>query len=250
MSVAIRLDNVSKAFRILWQKPFLAKEILRRILQKPSGVERHWALRDISFEIEHGESVGIIGSNGSGKSTLLSLIAKTSYPTAGTVTVQGRVGPLLELGAGFQQELSGFENIYLNAALLGLSKEEVESKLDAIIEYAGLKDFIHSPIAYYSTGMTARLGFAVIANIEPDILLIDEILAVGDADFQAKCLRTMQEFVEKGTTLFLVSHDLPTVQKMCTRAIWIDDGRMRAIGDPEGVIELYRNPAAETGTEA
>ncbi len=246
MSIAIQLENVSKAYRIVRQKPFLAKEILRRILQRPSSVERHWALSDVSFEIEHGEAVGVIGTNGSGKSTLLSLIAKTSYPTTGTVTVKGRVGPLLELGAGFQGELTGFENIFLNASLLGLSKEDVEAKLEAIIEYSGLKEFIHSPIATYSTGMTARLGFSVIAHIEPEILLIDEILAVGDAAFRSKCQHTMQKFTEKGTTLFLVSHDLQTVQEMCSRVIWIDDGRMRAIGDAEEVIELYRNPTADS----
>ena len=244
MSITIRLENVSKAYRLVKQKPFLAKEIFRRILQRPSSVERHWALRDVSFEIEQGQSVGVIGTNGSGKSTLLSLIAKTSYPTTGTVTVEGRVGPLLELGAGFQPELTGFENIFLNSALLGLSKEDVEANLESVIDYSGLKEFIHSPISTYSTGMAARLGFAVIAHIEPDILLIDEILAVGDAEFQAKCQETMRAFVERGTTLFLVSHNLQSVEKICSRAIWIDDGKMKAIGDAAGVIELYLDPTA------
>ena len=242
MTTAIRLHSVSKAYRIVRQKPFLAKEIIRRLLQRPSSVEQYWALRDISFEIEKGDSVGVIGTNGSGKSTLLSLIAKTSYPTTGEITVNGRVGPLLELGAGFQPELTGYENIFLNAALLGLSKDEVESKLDSIIEYSGLREFIHSPILTYSTGMTARLGFAVIAHVDPDILLIDEILSVGDAQFQAKCQRTLQEFIERGTTLFFVSHDLPTVASICTRAIWIDNGKMMAIGDAQGVVDLYLNP--------
>lgn len=242
MTTAIRLQDVSKAYRVVRQKPFLAKEIVRRLLQRPSSIEQHWALRDISFEIEKGESVGVIGTNGSGKSTLLSLIAKTSYPTTGEVTVNGRVGPLLELGAGFQPELTGYENVFLNAALLGLNRDEVEASLDSIIEYSGLKEFIHSPIVTYSTGMTARLGFAVIAHVDPEILLIDEILAVGDAEFQAKCQRTLREFIEKGTTLFFVSHDLGTVTSICSRAIWIDGGKMMAIGDAQSVVDLYLNP--------
>lgn len=245
MSGVIRLDNVSKAYRRVRQKPFLAKEIVRRILQRPSSVEYHWALRDVSFEVEPGESIGVIGANGSGKSTLLSLIAKTSYPTTGSVTVEGRIGPLLELGAGFQLELTGFENIYLNAALLGLTKDEVEARIESIIDYSGIKEFIHSPIATYSTGMTARLGFAVIAHIAPDILLIDEILAVGDTEFQATCERTMQQFVENGTTLFLVSHNLQTVKDMCSRAIWIDKGQVQAIGEASEVVEAYRAAAMQ-----
>jgi len=240
MSAAIQLETVSKAYRLHRQQPFLAKEILRRVLQQPSKVELHWALKDVSFEVGRGESIGVIGNNGSGKSTLLSLIAKTSYPTRGTVTVKGRIGPMLELGAGFHPDLTGYENIFLNASLLGLSREKVESRLDSIIEYSGLGDFIYSPIQTYSTGMNARLGFAVIAHIDPDILLVDEILAVGDAEFQAKCQTTIRQFIEKGATLFFVSHSMGAVQDLCDRAIWLERGDMKAVGSAKDVVEQYQ----------
>lgn len=239
MTFAIQLKNVSKAYRVIRQQPFLAKELFRRLTGRGSAAEQHWALRDISFDIEKGEAVGVIGSNGSGKSTLLSLIAKTSYPTSGEVNVDGRIGPLLELGAGFAPQLTGLENIYLNASLLGLQREEVEAKLDSIIEYSGIGDFVHSPLSTYSTGMSARLGFAVIAHIDPDILLIDEALAVGDAAFQDKCMATMQDFKERGKTMFLVTHDMQAVIRTCERSIWIDRSQMAAIGPSDQVVQLY-----------
>ncbi|MHC5062612.1 MAG: ABC transporter ATP-binding protein [Planctomycetota bacterium] len=240
MSKAIELNAVSKAYRLRRQTPFLAKEIFRRVLQRPSKVDLHWALKDVSFEVGRGESMAVIGNNGSGKSTLLSLIAKTSYPTAGTVTVRGRVGPLLELGAGFHPDLTGYENIYLNASLLGLSREELESKLDSIIEYSGLDDFVYSPIQTYSTGMLTRLGFAVIAHIEPDILLVDEVLAVGDAEFQSKCQATIRQFIQQGSTLFFVSHSMPTVLELCERAIWLEKGEVQAFDKAQVVVEQYQ----------
>ena len=218
----------------------LAKELFRVLMRKSNPGELHWALRDISFDIEKGEAVGVIGSNGSGKSTLLSLIARTSYPTHGTVHVDGRIGPLLELGAGFAPQLTGLENIYLNASLLGLQREEVDARLESIIEYSGIGDFVYSPLSTYSTGMSARLGFAVIAHIDPDILLIDEALAVGDAAFQDKCMATMQEFKERGKTMFLVTHDMGAVLRTCERTIWIDRGDLRADGPSEEVVQLYQ----------
>ena len=237
--VAIRVSNVSKSYRVARQRPFLAKELLRAVLQRASSYEIHWALRDISLEVGHGESIGVIGTNGSGKSTLLSLIAKTSYPTSGTIEVHGRVGPMLELGAGFHPQLTGSENIYLNASLLGLSREEVEEKFQSIVDYADIGPFIEAPIHTYSTGMTARLGFAVLAHIDPDVLIVDEALSVGDAEFSQKCGRTMRGMLEAGKTMFLVSHDMRTVENLCQRTIWLHQGRIRALGETAGVIHEY-----------
>ena len=245
MSAAIQLDGVSKAYRIIRQRPFLAKELVLRMLGKTQPQEFHQALNDVSFTIEKGEAVGVIGSNGSGKSTLLSLIAGTSRPTTGTVTVDGRIGPLLELGAGFVPELTGHENIYLNASLLGLQREEVDEMLDSIIEFSGIGDFIGQPLVTYSTGMSARLGFAVIAHIDPDILLIDEVLAVGDYEFQTKCMDTMRKFRQRGKTMFLVTHDTSAVTDLCSRTIWLDSGRVQAIGDSNEVVDAYLNRSSD-----
>ena len=236
---AIRVEHVSKCFKLIKQRPFLAKEILRRMFQLPSDIESYWALRDVSFEVERGESIAVIGVNGSGKSTLLSLIAQTSYPTEGTVTVDGRVGPLLELGAGFHPDLTGHENIYLNASLLGLSREEIDAKFEAIVDYADIGPFLDAPIATYSTGMKARLGFAVLAQIDPDILIVDEALSVGDGEFQQKCERTMRELLDKGTTMFLVSHDMRTILELCPRTIWLQGGRIRAMGRSQEIVDEY-----------
>ena len=245
MQAAISFANVSKRYRLVSQRPFLAKEIVRRVLQRPSSVESFSALTDVSFTVSPGESIGVIGTNGSGKSTLLALIARTSYPSSGHVAIHGRVGPLLELGAGFHPDLTGYENIMLNASLLGLSRREVDARLDAIIDYSGIRPFIHAPIQTYSTGMKARLGFAVVAHIDPDILLIDEVLAVGDVEYQARCQRTMQEFRRRGKTLFLVSHDLEAVRALCQRVLWLHKGTLRASGDAQTVCARYTEFWAE-----
>lgn len=203
-------------------------------------VEEHWALRDISFDVDPGETVAVIGANGSGKSTLLALVARTSYPTKGTIETKGRIGPLLELGAGFHHNLTGLENIHLNAALLGLTDEQTAERLQPIIDYAGVGNFLDAPLHTYSTGMVARLGFAVLAHIDPDILLVDEALSVGDQEFQEKCRRTMLDLVhEKGTTMFLVSHDMAMVQKFCSRAVWIHRGKIMEMGSCKDVVEQY-----------
>jgi len=236
---AIQVEQVSKCFKLVTQRPFLAKEILRRIFQRPSDAENFWALEDVSFTVDKGESIAVIGVNGSGKSTLLSLIAQTSYPTRGVVRVKGRVGPLLELGAGFHPDLTGYENIFLNASLLGLSREEIEEKLASIVEYADIGPFLYSPISTYSTGMKARLGFAVLAHIDPDVLIVDEALSVGDGEFQQKCERTMRDLLARGTTLFLVSHDMTTVLDLCPRTIWLEKGRIRAMGESQKIVEDY-----------
>jgi ABC-type polysaccharide/polyol phosphate transport system ATPase subunit len=245
MDYAIRVRDVSKSFRIVRQQPFLAKELFRALLRRSNPPSVYQALRDISFDVAKGEAVGVIGANGSGKSTLLSLIAKTSYPTQGEVLVTGRVGPLLELGAGFAPDLTGLENIYLNASLLGLQRAEVDAKLASIIEYAGIGDFVYSPLSTYSTGMAARLGFAVIAHIDPDILLVDEALSVGDGAFQNKCMATMDGFKKAGKTMFLVTHDMALVQRVCERTIWIDKGRIAAMGASAEVVAKYQAAAPD-----
>lgn len=240
MTGSIQLDGVSKCYRLLHQRPFLAKELFRKILQKPSSVGTVWALKDVDLEIGPGEAVGVIGHNGSGKSTLLALVAGTAHPTEGDVRVHGRIGPLLELGAGFHPDLTGYENIFLNASLLGMTREEVEAQLESIIEFSGVGDFIDTPIQTYSTGMAARLGFAVIAHSEPDILLVDEALSVGDATFQARCEEAIQRFLGNGTTMLLVSHDLVAIERVCKRVVWMDQGQVHAQGDTRDILARYR----------
>jgi lipopolysaccharide transport system ATP-binding protein len=202
------------------------------------------AIRDVSFEVFRGETFGIIGNNGAGKSTILGLIAGVLKPSAGKVEVRGRVSPLLELGAGFHPELTGKENIILNGVLMGLKRAEVLKKMDEIIEFSELHEFIGQPIRVYSSGMLARLGFSVVAHLEPEILLVDELLAVGDAAFQEKCFDKMMEIKEKAT-IVLVSHSMDTVAKICDRAMWIDNHTVRMLGAPADVTEGYLGKGAE-----
>lgn len=244
---AIRLRNVCKSYRLRHQQGFLARELLRAIVARRTRVEHFHALTDVSFEVAAGDTVGVIGQNGSGKSTLLSLVARTSYPTSGTVEVQGRVGPLLELGAGFHPQLTGLENIVLNASLLGMTRPEVESQVESIVDYAELRQFIDTPVSTYSTGMVARLGFAVLAHMRPDVLLIDEALSVGDARFHQKCEATIAEFLERRTTVMLVSHDLATVRRLCRTVVWLEHGRVRQHGPTAEVCERYLEHAARAG---
>ena len=240
MSAVIRFDAVTKGYRVHNRQPFLARQFVSRLLQRPSHVARQTALVDVTFEVERGESVGIVGANGSGKTTLLSLVARTTYPTRGTVHVEGRVGPLLGLGAGFHPDLTGYENLYLNASLLGLTRREVDERVGSIIDYAEAGEYIHAPVQTYSTGMIARIGFAVLAHIDPDILLVDEVLAVGDARFQAKCAATMGEFRDRGVTQMLVSHNLGLIERLCRRVLWINRGVVRADGPVAEVLAGYR----------
>lgn len=240
MSPAIRFDNVGKRYLVRHQRPFLARELLRSVLQRPTQQNEFWALRGVSFAIEAGESVAILGTNGSGKSTTLALIAQTTPPTEGTVTVNGRLGPLLELGAGFHPDLTGYENVYLNAALLGLKRREVDGLLQKIIDYSGIGDFIDAPIQTYSTGMKARLGFAVVAHIDPDVLLLDEVLSVGDGQFAHKCEATIRQFQAAGKTLCFVSHSPAQVMALCKRAIWLHQGRMQLDGPAADVCGSYQ----------
>lgn len=240
MATAIRFENVGKRYLVRHQRPFLARELLRSVLQRPTQKNEFWALRGVSFEVQSGESVAILGTNGSGKSTTLALVAQTTPPTEGRVTVEGRLGPLLELGAGFHPDLTGYENVYLNGALLGLSRREVDGLLQRIIDYSGIGDFIDAPIQTYSTGMKARLGFAVVAHIDPDVLLLDEVLSVGDGQFAHKCEATIRQFQKDGKTLLFVSHSPSQVLALCERAIWLYGGRVQAMGAASDVCARYQ----------
>ena len=234
--IAVKVQNVSKCFHI-YDRP------RDRLLQLFARGRKHyyrefWALKDVSFEIKKGETVGIIGRNGSGKSTLLQIICGTLSPTSGMVEFQGRVAALLELGSGFNPEFTGRENVYMNAAVLGLSKAEVDGRLQDIVAFADIGDFIEQPVKIYSSGMMVRLAFAVIAHVDADILVIDEALSVGDAFFTQKCMRFLRKFMERGTVLF-VSHDTGAVINFCERVVWLNKGVMRAQGEPKSVTQLY-----------
>ncbi|GAB4540614.1 MAG: hypothetical protein Fur0020_09850 [Thermodesulfovibrionia bacterium] len=243
---AIVFDRVSKSYpryhHIIGIKNFLFH--LPSALDSLKNV-RYEVLRDVSFEVHKGESFGIIGKNGVGKSTTLGLIAGVLKPDSGRITVNGRVSPLLELGGGFHPDLTGRENIILNGVLLGMTKAEVLKKTDEIIEFSGLEDFIDQPIRTYSSGMQARLGFSVVASLDPDILLIDEILSVGDIDFQKRCLDRMLGFKKRGVTIVFVSHSINDIKMLCDRVMWMEDKGIRLIGDPERVTDYYLHPPGE-----
>lgn len=239
--VIIGLEQVSKRYPLDKQASFIIGEVFQRLLlRKKRQREAFWAVKDLSFEVRKGDSLGVIGSNGAGKSTLLSMIAGSVFPTSGSVHVHGRIGALLELGAGFHADLTGRENIYLNASLLGLTKREIDEKFDAILEFSELQDFIDVQIRNYSSGMHVRLGFAVAAHVDPEIVLIDEALAVGDQHFQEKCVARILKFKEEGKTLIFVSHSMPLVTLLCDRAVWLQDGMLRKEGGRHGVVEEYK----------
>lgn len=241
MRTAIQFENVTKTYPLYHHITGGFKNL---IFNFPKAIKEmkstsFTALRNINFEILEGECVGIIGRNGAGKSTTLGLIAQVLKPSTGKVLVNGRVSPLLELGGGFHPDLSGIENIQLNGVLLGLSRKQVKNKLKNIVEFSELGDFIDQPVRTYSSGMLARLGFSVIAHLEPNILLIDEVLAVGDISFQQKCLAKMQEFKKSGVTMVLVSHNSDDVKKICSRAIWIDNHEVKMDGPVDEVVQAY-----------
>jgi lipopolysaccharide transport system ATP-binding protein len=201
--------------------------------------EHFWSLRGVNFTVQRGDILGLIGHNGAGKSTLLKLLSRITPPTQGHIRMRGRVSSLLEVGTGFHPELTGRENIYLNGAIMGMRRAEIDAKLDGIIAFSGIEHHIDSPIKRYSVGMKIRLGFAVAAHLEPDIMIVDEVLAVGDAEFQRKCLGSMRDVANAGRTVIFVSHSMPSVQSLCTRAIWLHKGRIRMDGDTEPVIRDY-----------
>jgi ABC-2 type transport system ATP-binding protein len=240
-SSAVSVDGVSKRFRLYHEKnQYLKSTVLRG---KRAKYDEFWALKDISFEIPSGSSFGIIGSNGSGKSTLLKCLAGILTPDKGDITVRGRIAALLELGAGFHPEMSGRENIFLNGAILGMTQRELLRKMDSIIEFAGLEEFIDTPVKNYSSGMTVRLGFAIAINVDPEILIIDEVLAVGDSAFQQKCHEKIEEFKHDGRTIILVSHGLGDVAQLCQTVAWIEKGHLKAIGDAYDVVGEYLGEA-------
>ena len=235
-TTVIEACSVSKTYRLYNEPIDRLKESLHPLRKKYH--REFCALDNVSFTISRGETVGIIGRNGSGKSTLLKLLTRILTPTSGSIETHGRVLALLELGAGFNPELSGLENIYFNGALLGLAREEIDAKLEAILAFADIGDFVHQPVRTYSSGMVVRLAFAVIANMEADILVIDEALSVGDAFFVQKCMRFLRKFIESGTLIF-VSHDIPAVVNLCSRAIWLSKGKLVADASPKAISEAY-----------
>ena len=236
--IAIAVDHVSKMYK-LYDKPMdRLKESLG--LSRQKKYKEHFALDDVSFQVHLGETVGIIGTNGSGKSTILKIITGVLNPTAGEVRVNGRISALLELGAGFNGEYSGIENVYLNGTMIGFSREEIDAKMDDILSFADIGEFVHQPVKTYSSGMFVRLAFAVAINIEPEILIVDEALSVGDVFFQAKCYRKFEEFKEMGKTILFVSHDLSSIGKYCDRVVLLNQGHKLAEGGAKDMVNLYR----------
>jgi ABC-2 type transport system ATP-binding protein len=235
---AIEVRDVSKRFRIYREKPTSLKQ---RLLTSRSRAEDFWALRDVSLDVGEGSTFGLIGHNGSGKTTLLKCVAGILRPTSGAILQRGRLAALLELGAGFHPELTGRENVYLNASFLGLSRKQTDAAFDDIVAFAELEQFIDTEVKFYSSGMLVRLGFAVAVHVEPDVLLIDEVLAVGDEAFQAKCLNRVREFQREGRTIVLVTHALDTVTEICDRAAMLHHGELHAIGMPAEVVREMRH---------
>ena len=241
---AIRVDGVWKNFRLYHEKnQHLKAAVLRG---RRARYEEFWALKGVGLEIPHGATFGLIGSNGSGKSTLLKCLAKILYPNKGSVTVSGRLCALLELGSGFHPELSGRENVYLNGAILGMSKRDVEARFDEIVGFAGLEKFIDSPVKNYSNGMQLRLGFSIASHVDPEILLIDEVLAVGDQAFQRKCSEKIEGFRNEGRTIVIVSHGLPSILQLCDNTAWLEKGEVRMIGPSPDVVAEYTGESLAT----
>ena len=234
---AIECKNVYKYFKLNTDKPFTLKE--RLIHSNKNKKEKRLVLKDIDLKIKPGESVALIGTNGSGKSTLLKLMTKIIYPTKGKIITKGKLTSLLELGAGFHPDFTGRENIYFNASIFGLTRKEIDARINDIIEFSELKEFIDTPVRTYSSGMYMRLAFSVAINVDADILLIDEILAVGDQHFQDKCFAKLEELKNSDKTIVIVSHSLDSIKKLCNRAVWIYDGDVRLDGKPEKVIDEY-----------
>jgi len=236
-NTAIAVKNVAKKFRIYYDQAFSLKEIF--LFKKRSLYEERWVLNDINFEVKEKEAIGIIGQNGCGKSTLLKLMTKIMYPDKGSIETKGRIASLIELGAGFHPDMSGKENIYTNASIFGLTRKEIDRRVEEIIDFSGIREFIGNPVRTYSSGMYMRLAFAVAIHVDADVLLIDEILAVGDAGFQEKCLNKLREIKANGVTIVIVSHALAQIEELCERSLWIDKGLIRCQGVPLDVHKEY-----------
>lgn len=251
---AIKVENISKKY-ILGHKRNLTKSTFRDVVadgfsnifsgkKKESNKEEFWALKDVNFEVEQGDRLGIVGHNGAGKSTLLKILSRITDPTQGSIKLTGRVASLLEVGTGFHPELTGRENIFLNGAILGMRKHEIIKSFDAIVDFAGIEKFLDTPVKRYSSGMYVRLGFAIAAHLEPEILIIDEVLAVGDADFQKKCLGKMRDVSESGRTLLFVSHNLTAIQSLCNKSLFFEKGRLIEHGDTQQIVSSYLSKVA------
>lgn len=245
MKPIISIENVGKKYIVGTKEPYVSlrdslSQTFKRKEHNPK--EEFWALQDVSFDVQAGESIGIIGRNGAGKSTLLKVLSQITPPTTGKVTMRGRVASLLEVGTGFHPELTGRENIYLNGAILGMSRAEIKSKFDEIVDFAGVEKFLDTPVKRYSSGMSVRLAFAVAAHLEPEILIVDEVLAVGDAEFQKKCLSKMEQVTKQdGRTILFVSHNLITVQNLCKRSVLLENGKVKKVGETHAIIDTYLN---------
>lgn len=252
MTVSVRFENVSKRYNLGLTRtsiPALLKQATHQLFGKGSGnsqtASEFWALRDVNFELNRGESMALVGSNGAGKTTTLKLLANITKPTSGAISTNGKLSALIELGAGFHPDLTGRENVFLNGTILGLKRSEVEERFDEIVAFSELERFIDTPVKRYSSGMTVRLGFAVASCIEPEILLVDEVLAVGDAAFQQKCMQRIRGLVESGTSIIFVSHNLYLVQAVCDRALYIEHGKVKYDGTTNEVIEMYEQDLHE-----
>ena len=237
MDTAIKVEDVHKKFKVYYDKGHTFKEKI--LFRNRNRYEERWVLNGISFDVKKGEAIGLIGHNGCGKSTLLKLMTKIIYPDKGSISINGRISSLIELGAGFHPDMSGRENIYTNASIFGLTRKEIDSKLDTIIEFSELEEFIDNPVRTYSSGMYTRLAFSVAIHVNAEVLLIDEILAVGDAGFQAKCFEKLREIKASGTTIVIVSHSLSQIEQICERSIRIDEGKIRLMGSPTDVHPKY-----------
>jgi ABC-type polysaccharide/polyol phosphate transport system ATPase subunit len=233
--IAVSVDEVWKSFRLYHERNQYLKAAMLR--GRRARFEEFWALKGVSFDVKYGETFGIIGSNGSGKSTMLKCLSGILFPERGTLATNGRLAALLELGAGFHPELTGVENIYLNGAILGMSSKDIARRFDDIVSFAGLEQFIDTPVKNYSSGMTVRLGFAIAANVEPEILLIDEVLSVGDESFQRRCMEKIEQFRKDGRTIVFVSHGLAQVEQLCERAAWIEFGELKMLGNAAEVVQ-------------
>ncbi len=238
-NMVLEVIDVWKMFRLYQERSAMLKEAFINLFRGGDKYNEFWALQGVSFSVQKGESLGIIGRNGAGKSTIFKLISGVLLPEMGEIKVKGRISPLIELEAGLHPDLTGLENIYLNGAIYGMSRDEVDDKLDEIIDFSGLGQFINVPIRTYSSGMHARLGFSLAVNVSADILLIDEVLAVGDAEFQKKCYNKIKQLKHNGVTVVYVSHYLESVVDLCERAIWLDDGKIKIEGSPKKVRDGY-----------
>lgn len=238
MNAAVEVDDVWKSFRLYRERNQSLKSAIMR--GRTSVYDDFWALKGVTFQIPHGRTFGLVGDNGSGKSTLLKCMARILYPNRGSIRVDGRVAALLEVGSGFHPELSGRDNIYLNGSILGMTRAEVSRKFDQIVDFSGVGAFVDQPVKNYSSGMYVRLGFSVAINVEPDILLVDEVLAVGDESFQTKCMDKFAEFRREGRTVVIVSHALGTMQEMCDELAYLRSGDLQGVGEPHEIVTRYR----------